>query len=222
MWWRRKEPATRALAAVVLPSLVFFGITCFVAFAAWAWDNTKLMLWAYLAVLPALWAMLREQKPWVRAAACVLLFFSGAVSLLGGLDGTHTGNTLAREEELDRLQPVLAPFPATATFACLPTYNHPLLLLGHKVVAGYEGHLFSHGIPYQARFAALESVLRGEPGWETRAHTLGADYLFWGSREREKYGVASPWNSPATAGVPVVAEGPWGCLYALTPPPPPR
>ncbi|MDD5351479.1 MAG: hypothetical protein PHQ12_14805, partial [Chthoniobacteraceae bacterium] len=222
LWWRRKEPGTRALAAVVLPALALFGVTCFVVFAAWAWDNTKLMLWAYLAVLPALWAMLREQAWWLRALACVLLFFSGAVSLVGGLDGSHNGYTLARVEELDQLEPEIAPLPATATFACLPTYNHPLLLLGRKAVAGYEGHLSSHGIPYQARFAALESVLRGEPGWETRALTLGADYLFWGSRERAKYGEESPWQTPAAAGFPVVAEGPWGRVYALTPLPPPR
>ncbi|MEI8233424.1 MAG: hypothetical protein WCH57_01915 [Verrucomicrobiota bacterium] len=220
LWRRRGEPETRALAVVALPSLLLFGITCFVVLAEWAWDNTKLMLWAYLAVLPALWAMLREQALWLRAAAIGLLFFSGAVSLLGGLDGSHTGYTLAREEELDQLEAALTPFPITATFACMPTYNHPLLLLGHKVVAGYEGHLSSHGIPYQARFAALESVLRGEPGWESRARTLGADYLFWGPREREKYGGASPWQSPATAGAPVAAEGPWGRLYALTPPHP--
>ena len=220
MWRRRNTPGTRALAAVVLPSLVFFGITCFVAFAVWAWDNTKLMLWAYLAILPALWAMLCEQKLWLRAVACVLLFFSGAVSLLGGLGGS--GYSLARLPELDALKAALAPLPATATVACLPTYNHPLLLLGHKVVAGYDGHLYSHGIPYQARYAALESVLRGAPGWETRAYMLGANYLFWGRLEREKYGTASPWNTPATAGFPLVAEGPWGYLYALTPLIPPR
>ena len=218
MWQRRHAPETRALAAVVIPSLLLFGVTCFVVFAEWAWDNTKLMLWAYLAVLPALWAMLREQKLWLRATVCVFLFFSGAISLLAGLDVSHTGYTLAKEEELDQLEAALLPFPATATFACLPTYNHPLLLLGHKVVAGYEGHLSSHGIPYKARFAALESVLRGDPGWKTRARELGADYLFWGPREREKYGDNSPWQSPATAGAPVVAEGAWGCLYVLTPP----
>ena len=121
------------------------------------------------------------------------------------------GCILANRAELDRLALPLRQIPVTATFACLPTFNHPLLLLGHKVVAGYEGHLWSHGIDYTARFAALESLLRGEPGWQTRARQLGVDYLFWGSREQQKYGGPTPWKATA----PIVAQGPWGVIYDL-------
>lgn len=214
LWWlweRRKRPETAAMAAVVIPALLFFGITCFVIFAAWEWDNTKLMIWCYLAVLPTLWAMLRDYAPWIRSVACCALFFSGAVSLLGGLDATHTGFTFANRTELDQLALPLRQIPITATFACLPTYNHPLLLSGRKVVAGYDGHLMSHGIDYIARFAELESLLRGEPGWQARARQLGVDYLFWGDREQEKYGGPTPWKETA----PIVAQGPWGTIYDL-------
>ena len=211
LWLRRKRPETLALAAVAIPGLLLFRLACFVMTGPWAWDNTKLLMWGYLAVLPALWAMLRECAPWLRAVACFALFFSGAVSLLGGIDATHTGYPLGDREELDQLALPLRAIPVTATFACLPTYNHPLLLLGRKVVAGYEVHLSSHGIDYTARFAALESLLRGEPGWQTRARQLGVDYLFWGQREQEKYGGSTPWK----AAVPIVAEGTWGTLYDL-------
>ena len=211
LWVQRKKPETLALAAVVIPAVLLFGIACFVIFAKWEWDNTKIMLWCYLAVLPALWAMLRECGPWMRAIACVALFFSGAVSLIGGLDSSHNGFTLANRAELDRLAVPLRQIPVTATFACMPTFNHPLLLLGRKVVAGYEGHLSSHGIDYTARFADLERLLRGEPGWQERARRLGVDYLFWSPREQEKYGGATPWRATA----PVVAEGPWGTIYDL-------
>ena len=155
--------------------------------------------------------MLRECAPWLRGAACCALFFSGAVSLLGGLDAGHDGNTLADREELDALALPLRGIPITATFACLPTYNHPLLLMGRKVVAGYEGHLWSHGIDFSDRFDALESLLRGEPGWQERARQLGVDYLFWGEREQEKYGGPTPWRETA----PIVAQGPWGTIYAM-------
>jgi len=211
LWQRRKRPETAAQAAVVIPAVLLFGLACFVIFATWEWDNTKIMIWCYLAVLPTLWAMLRECRPWMRAVACFALFFSGAVSLLGGLDASHDGYPLANRAELDRLALPLRQIPITATFACLPTYNHPLLLMGRKVVAGYEGHLSSHGIDYTARFAELESLLRGEPGWQTRARQLGADYLFWGEREQEKYGGATPWKAAA----PIVAQGIWGTIYDL-------
>ena len=211
LWLHRKAPEAFALAAMVIPAVLLFRLACFVMFAAWDWDNTKILFWCYLAVLPALWEMLRRRAPWLRAAVCFALFFSGAVSLVGGLDGSHAGYTLGNREELDRLDVALRKIPITATFACLPTYNHPLLLCGRKVVAGYEGHLTSHGIDYRARFDALESMLRGERGWQIRARQLGVDYLFWGEREREKYGSRMPWKNTAL----VVAQGSWGAIYDL-------
>lgn len=211
LWRRRKLPETAVQAAFVVPAVLIFLVTCFVMFAEWEWDNTKLMIWCYLAVLPALWAMLQEVGPWLRAVVCFGLFFSGAVSLVGGIDASHAGHTLADRGELDRLAVPLQKIPVTATFACLPTYNHPLLLLGRKAVAGYEGHLASHGIDYKPRFDELEGLLRGEPGWQTRARNLGVDYLFWGEREQEKYGGPTPWKETAH----IVAEGPWGTIYDL-------
>ena len=211
LWWRRKQPETLAIAAVALPAILFFRLAFLVMLAQWDWDNSKIMLWCYLAVLPAIWVMLRECRTWIRAVACCALFFSGAISLIGGLDGSHTGFVLADREELYQIDGSLHNIPATATFACNPTYNHPLLLVGRKVVAGYEGHLASHGIDYKERFALLERLLRGEPGWQDCARYLGADYLFWGELEQQKYGDAAPWKES----VPIVAEGPWGTIYDL-------
>jgi len=215
---RRKDPATAAetaeQGAVVGPAVLIFFIACFVMFAPWEWDNTKLMIWCYLVVLPALWAMLAKFNVWIRAVACFALFFSGFVSLLGGIDSSHQGYPLASRQELDGLAGPLRAFPVNATFACYPTYNHPLLLLGHKVVAGYEGHLMSHGIDYRGRVAELESLLRGEPGWENRVRELGVDYLFWGSREQKEFGTSTtPWKDRA----PVALRSEWGTIYDLRP-----
>ena len=213
---RRRNPDLAVDAAVrgavVRPALLVFLVTCFVMFAPWEWDNTKLMIWSYLAMLPSLWAMLREFHPGLRVVACVCLFFSGFVSLVGGLDRNHRGYPLAKREELDSLELSLRGIPITATFACVPTFNHPLLVLGHKAVAGYDGHLMSHGINYAGRFAELGSLMRGEPGWPARAASLGVDYLFWGEREQSKYPDSlTPWKE----GVPIAAQGTWGTLYDL-------
>jgi hypothetical protein len=211
LWYRRQCREAALELAIVLPALLIFRMACFVMFAVWAWDNTKILIWGYLCVLPATGAVLMKAPPLIRTAICLLLFGSGAISLVGGLDASHTGFTLARCEELDSLERPLKKIPVSATFAAMPTYNHPLLLLGRKVVAGYEGHLFSHGIDYKPRFDALETLLRGKPGWQLRARQLGVDYLYWGPREREKYGGATPWKTVA----PVVAEGTWGTIYDL-------
>lgn len=218
LWVRKNKPEpsakTAEYAAFSLPAVAVFLIACFVMFAPWEWDNTKLMLWSYLAVLPALWGMLLEFPLLIRAAACCALFFSGFVSLLGGIDSTHQGFSLAPRKELDTLGISLRGIAITSTFACTPTYNHPLLLLGRKVVAGYDGHLMSHGIDYQAHKADLERLMRGEPGWQARAKALGVDYLFWGTREQAEFGGSTtPWKASA----PVVARGDWGTIYDLRP-----
>ncbi len=218
-FWRRRTapgelPKLAEQSAIVIPAVAVFLIGCFVMFAPWEWDNTKLFLWSYLTVLPVLWAMLRLARPWLRGATCFALFFSGAVALVGGLDGRHQGYTLARRSELDGLKAHLDALPSTATFACVPTYNHPLLLLGRKVVAGYEGHLSSHGIDYMKNKIDLETLLRGEPGWEDRAQKLGVDYLFWGSLEEKRFGSSpAPWTEQAE----LIAQGEWGKIYDLRP-----
>ena len=75
-------------------------------------------------------------------------FFSGAVSLIGGLDGRH-GYAIARRSELAAWQHAIVDIPPEDRFACVPDYNHPLILLGRKVACGYEGHLWSHGLNSQ-------------------------------------------------------------------------
>ena len=42
----------RWLHAAMLPALALFLLCCLVKFAVWPWDNTKLMIWSYLLVLP--------------------------------------------------------------------------------------------------------------------------------------------------------------------------
>ena len=211
--------ASHRAFAFVYPCIGVFGIACVVMFAPWEWDNMKIMIWAYLGILPFLHEMLLEIPGVggiaVRGVACILLFFSGFISLLGGLDGSHTGYEIARRSELDPILMAVRLLPPDSTFAGWPTYNHPLLLSGCKMVEGYAGHLFSHGIDYQARDEELTTMMMGDPRWRSIAEKLKVRYLFWGSREAAAYvGSTQPWR-----GLPVVAAGAWGAIYDLGPPP---
>lgn len=210
--WRLRRTGDAA-RAFVFPALGVFLLCCFVKFAPWEWDNTKLMLWSYLAVLPFLWRELIAAWPlWGRAAAGLALFWSGLASLLGGLDATHTGYEIARCSELDAVSHAVRPLSPTERFAAYPTYNHPLLLAGRKVALGYPGHLWSHGLPYHDAEPKLEALMNGEPAWRSLAAELGVRYVFFGSREIEHYPEsAQPWRSAAT----LVASGDWGEIYDL-------
>ena len=165
--------------AFVLLSLGVFLVSFLVAFAPWEWDNTKLLLWAWLVAAPFLWARVLEPlAPILRASLCGTLFFSGAVSLLGGLDGRH-GYELAKRSEIAAAAKVLEGVPAGTRIAVEPQFNHPVILLGYPVVCGYDGHLWSHGLRYQEPLAKLRSVLRKEAGWRNTAKELGAEWIYF-------------------------------------------
>ncbi len=208
------RPEARRLGALVIPAFALWVLTFLVRFAPWEWDNTKLMLWAYLLLLPPLWEMIGRWKLPYRIVTIALLFFSGLISLGGGLGPSHRNYSLLSVSELAHTTALTRETPVAATFAAHPTFNHPLLLAGRKLVAGYPGHLMSHGIDYKDHLTALEALLRGERGWENLAHELGVDYLFWGRLEEEQYGPEWP---PSQGPLPIrpVVENAAGKLYFL-------
>jgi len=214
--WRERDDWARA---VVFPAVGIFLVCCFVKFAPWEWDNTKLMVWAYLAVLPFIWSKgLAHWSRWTQAAAVFALFGSGILSTLGGLDATHRGHAIASRYELAGTRQALRAIPLAERFAGAPTYNHPLLLSGRKMVVGYLGHVESHGLEWQDTAAQLDGLMRGFEDWRSRADTLQVRYLFWGKPENEAYADSSqPWRTE----VRIVAAGEWGAIYDLQSPPDP-
>lgn len=171
-----RDRDTEARCFVGTAALLFAACSV-AAFAPWTWDNMKLMLWCWLAMAPFLWSkiLLRLNLP-ARAAVCFVLFLSGAVSLIGGLDHRH-GYPIAKRQELDAWRKALEALPATDRIACVPDYNHPVILLGRKVVCGYEGHLWSHGLPFRETLDSLKGSLSGEIPWSESAEKLTATWL---------------------------------------------
>lgn len=203
--------AVRVFYATGLATLVF----CFLFLVApWPWDNTKLILWGYLALVPFLWSNLLANWPgWARSSACVVLFASGALSLLGGLDARH-GYKLADRAELADTQVLLRHLPVNARLAAAPSYEHPALLLGQPVVMGHDGHLFSQGLDYPPVQAKLDTLMNGGEGWRDAARDLGVHYIFWGRREEERWPRSSrPWLDCASK----AGETLSGAIYQITP-----
>ena len=214
--WRERDDWARA---VVFPAVGIFLVCCFVKFAPWEWDNTKLMVWSYLAVLPFIWSkVLAHWSRWTQAAALFALFASGFLSTLGGLDGSHRGHAIASRYELAGTQQAMRAIPLVERFAGAPTYNHPVLLSGRKMVVGYLGHVESHGLDWQDTAAQLDALMRGVDDWRALADALGVRYLFWGKPENEAYeDSAQPWRKESR----IVAAGEWGAIYDLQSPPDP-
>ncbi|MEO8044695.1 MAG: hypothetical protein ABI674_07290, partial [Spartobacteria bacterium] len=199
--------------AFVIPAAAIFLFALFVKTAPWGWDNTKLIIWAYFICLPFLWSELLTKTPWpVRAGVCFCLFFSGFVSLFGGLTVGRPGFDIANRIELEAIATVVRKVPIKERFAAFPTYNHPLLLDGRKVVLGYGGHLWTQGFDYAPTLQQLNRLMLGAPDWQERARELHARYLFWGREEQREYAASpQPWKGKAA----VVATGFWGTIYDL-------
>ena len=184
----------REARAFVWPAAMVFVLCMVVRFAPWPWDNMKLMLWSWLVVAPYLWIVLLEKRPLIpRACAAFLLFGSGAVTLALGLDSRH-GYEMVKPSDLHKAAAALKGIPAGDVIACAPDYNQPVLVLGHPVVCGYEGHLWSHGLDYKKRWEILESIMKGEPDWRGKAKKLGVSYIYWGDLEAKRWPESKlPW-----------------------------
>jgi hypothetical protein len=174
----------------------------------------KIGIWAYFIVLPFLWRQLITQ--WelpIRAAVCFALFASGFVSLFGGLAAGKGGFGFANRGEVDAVGAATRKMPLEARFAAYPTYNHPLLLDGRKVVMGYPGHLWTQGFDdYGKTNEQLTKLMQGAPNWPDLARTLHVRYVFWGREEKTNYASSTrPWEKTAT----LAASGTWGAIYDI-------
>jgi hypothetical protein len=213
--WRQTIPLSTPFAFVI-PAVALFLFSCLVKTAPWEWDNIKLIIWSYLIVLPFVWSEIVSRWVFpVRAAVCVALFGSGFVTLFGGLAAGRTGYGLADRTELDAVGVAVGKLPAEARYAAFPTYNHPLLLQGRKLVLGYPGHVWTQGFDYGPDSAKLETLMNGAPGWKETARFFRARYLFWGREEKINYAQSKrPWEQESK----LIAAGAWGAIYDLESP----
>jgi hypothetical protein len=208
--WGDRPPAD---IAFVVAAVAIFAFGYFIQTAPWDWDNLKLMVWGYFLILPFLWSDILSRWAFPeRVATCLLLFGSGFVTLLGGLSVGHPGFGLIERAKLDHIGTALRPLPVDARFATWPTFNHPVLLQGRKVVMGYPGHLWTEGFDYGKTSDQLTALMNGAANWREAAKALGVRYIFWGQDEKTNYQSSTrPWEAKAF----LVASGDWGAIYDL-------
>ncbi|MEY2575881.1 MAG: hypothetical protein QOF80_1368, partial [Verrucomicrobiota bacterium] len=202
-----------ATVAFLIPAIAIFLLGYFVKLAPWEWDNIKIIVWAYLIIVPFLWTDLLVHWPIpLRAVVYVALFASGFITLFGGLAANKTGFGIADRYELDNVGAVVKKLPADARFAGHPIWGHPVLLQGRKMVLGYPGHLWTQGFDFAKTEEKLRNLMLGAPNWKDLARSLHARYLFWGRNETGNYAKSTrPWERESA----LVASGDWGAIYDL-------
>jgi len=208
--WRRGR---REELVVLGPALLVFALLFLVRVAPWEWDNTKVLLWCYVLALPPIGSLVlaRLAIAW-RAAAVVGLVFSGAVSVLAASVSQASRLEVLNLAEYGGVCRALESVRVDERVATAPTFNHPAALCGQPLVAGYAGHLWSHGLDASRVQGGLSRLLLGGPEWRQEARGVGATLLFWGPRERA---IAPGSRRPWEAEVRPMAAGAWGALYRL-------
>lgn len=155
---------------ILAPFLVVFVVANLVVFQPWDWDNTKLLIFWYLAGAVAVSALLIaiwRAGWWGRFAAPVVwltLVASGVLSLLQFLPPQAPSYVWFTSEEIALADDVKRLTPSHAVFLTGDQPNNPIAdLAGRSVLMSYRGWLWTYGIDYRSREADIARIYRGEP-----------------------------------------------------------
>lgn len=183
------EPSRRFLLAVQ----PLFVISNLLVFQPWDWDNTKVLVWWYLASCFLVAALLARlwQRPALRAALVALVLTMVASGLLENIDQARgkERNLLLTAEEMTFAQRVRESTNPHALVVTGLRHNHPVsVLAGRRVLMGYPGWLWSQGIDFSLRERDVRSILKLGPEAPALLDRYRVAYVVIGPDERERMG----------------------------------
>jgi hypothetical protein len=181
--WRGRNPVVpRRLALFYLPFTLCFIVPNIVKLAPWTWDNIKVLFYWWVASAPIVALLFaRLLREWVKLRV-LTLFLLISIMLAGALD---VWRIVSRQVELRTFDSdgvefarfVEANTPPRALILHAPIHNHPLFLTGRRSVMGYPGHIWTHGLPFVEREAAIKRIYSGAPDAGPLLTRSGVDYV---------------------------------------------
>jgi hypothetical protein len=174
------------------PFLLCFIVPNVVLLAPWPWDNIKVLLYWYLISCPLVAALIaRLFQPrkllWPVAMLLVLgLTLSGGLDVLRGLSPVEKIR-LFDAEQLQVAELIKQRISPHALLLSAPIHNSVLALTGRQPLMGYPGHLWSHGINFEARERDLKTMYRGGEAAEHLFKQYGIDYVVVGPIEYSQF-----------------------------------
>jgi hypothetical protein len=175
---------------LLAPFLAVFFVANLVVFQPWDWDNTKVLVFWYLASGVAVGAVLvwlarRWRAGWIASAFVGLtLLASGALSLAQSLPPQGpTFTWFSREDQL-LAEAVRRSTDPHAVFLTGDEVNNPIPdLAGRSVVMSYRGWLWTYGIDYAKREADIGQIYVGAPDALALLHRYRVNYVLVGPEE---------------------------------------
>jgi hypothetical protein len=174
-----------------------FVIANLIVFQPWDWDNTKIIVYWFLAVCLLVAALLvrlwhRHQSPVLRGLLLVALttmLLSGVLINLQQLLGLDR-HLLLTTEEWQVAEQVRQKTAPRAMFVTGTQHNLPVsVLTGRPIVMGYPGWLWSYGFDYSTEQRDLYAIFAYDPDTPELLKKYGVDYVVIGPEERREFAV---------------------------------
>jgi hypothetical protein len=175
---------------LIAPFSLVFLVANLIKFQPWDWDNSKLLVFWYMASGVAVGAVLVRMARAHLAGALVAatiwlsLVASGVLSLLQFLPPQGPAYVWFSAEEVQLAAEVRQQTPPTAIFVTGEQPTNPIAdLAGRSVLMSYPGWLWSYGINYSRREADIQRIYAGGPMALTLLHQYHVDYVVVGPNE---------------------------------------
>jgi hypothetical protein len=179
---------------LIAPFSLVFLVANLIKFQPWDWDNSKLLVFWYMASAVAVGALLVRlvrahlAGAVVAAAIWLSLVASGVLSLLQYLPPQGPAYVWFTTEEVQLAAQVRQQTPPKAVFVTGEQPTNPIAdLAGRSVLMSYPGWLWSYGINYTQREADLARIYSGGPQALDLLHHYHADYVVIGPSETSAY-----------------------------------
>ncbi len=169
-----------------LPFAALFVAANVFKLSPWLWDNIKFLFVWYLGCTPVV-AWLLSRLPRLLVPPLVgLLIFSGGLDIWRVLVHTNLhGEFDPASRAFARALTKIA--PPRSRILTAGSYNNPVELTGRRLVMGYGGHLWSHGVDYTPRENAIRDIYQGAPNAKDQLRELQVDYIVVGPQERGSF-----------------------------------
>ena len=153
--------------------------------AFWDWDQLKIFLGIYVVSL-TLWTTTATRLAWMLHLLCVVLMVPTTYECTKLFAGGDMSTVYAKED-LTRAAQIVAKTPPDAIFLAKPNHNSIVTLTGRKLFIGYDGTLWSHGIPYEMRRPVLSDLTRAAECDVHQGEPICATHLVWTEMEQEQW-----------------------------------
>lgn len=177
---------------LLLVAVFLFG--SIIRLAYWDWDQIKFYVAIYVAIF-AIWSSTdRRAALWLQPLLVILMLPALLETLKVFSEGPNF--TVYDQKALSVAAELRQVLPVDAVVAAAPDHNSPVTLTGRKLLYGYEGTLWSHGLEYGSRQEMMESLdlladcmqsqeFKEPAGKLYYPAFICPDYLLWSARERQ-------------------------------------